>query len=83
MSPAAVTQRPQPNVPEPGNVQHGLVRPLFERLVDLGHPVHLLCQQYRSAASIMPRKAPVTQDASNVDCLVDTALQPEAAVTAC
>ena len=51
MSPAAVAQRPQPGMGEPGTVQHGLVRPLFERLVDLGHPAHLLCQQYRSAAS--------------------------------
>ncbi|KAK9841693.1 hypothetical protein WJX74_010223 [Apatococcus lobatus] len=47
VAPATVTQRPQPGLDEPGIVQHGLVRPLFERLVDLGHPVHLLCQQYR------------------------------------
>ena len=26
---------------------HGLLRPLFARLVDAGHPVHLLRRQYR------------------------------------
>lgn len=33
---------------------HGLLRPLFARLVDAGHPVHLLRRQYRCGKCMIP-----------------------------
>ncbi len=43
--PPQLPQRPR------GPVAHGLLRPVFVRLASMGHHVHMLRRQYRSALS--------------------------------